>query len=152
MIVYRLSREKYCNDLSGKGAELAGGRWNSKGVAMLYISESRALCLAEIAVHLPLGMIPKDYYLVELEISENAIIGTVDENRLPADWHSFPHSPATQDVGDNFISENKFLVLKVPSAVVRGDYNYLINPNHLQSREIKIIKTEPFQFDERLFK
>lgn len=152
MIVYRLSREKYCKDLSGKGAEMAGGRWNSKGIAMVYTSESRALCLAEIAVNLPIGMIPKDYCLSEIQIVENAEIQLVEEIQLTEDWNSFPHSSATQDIGDKFISENKYLVLKVPSAVVQGDYNYLINPNHSQFNKIEIINTEPFRFDERLFR
>ena len=57
MIVYRLSKSKYSADLSGKGAEKAGGRWNSKGVAMVYTSASRALCTAEVAVHVPLGIV-----------------------------------------------------------------------------------------------
>ena len=151
MIVYRLSRKKYCNDLSGKGAEMAGGRWNSKGIAMVYTGESRALCLAEIAVHMPIGMIPNDYYLTEIQIDENAEIKLVEKVQLSKDWKSFPHSSATQDIGDKFISENRYLVLKVPSAVVQGDYNYLINPNHSQFKRIEIIKSEPFRFDERLF-
>lgn len=150
MIVYRLSKEKYKNDLSGKGAELAGGRWNSKGVAMLYTSESRALCLAEIAVHIPIGMLPKDYFLIEIEIPENSIF-TISGKQLPSDWHSFPHSSATQDLGDKFIAQNEFLILKVPSAVVKGDFNYLINPRNSLVNEAKISRTESFQFDKRLF-
>ena len=61
MIVYRLCKSIYKKDLSGKGAEIAGGRWNSKGYAILYTSESRSLCTAEIAVHTPLGNVPADY-------------------------------------------------------------------------------------------
>ncbi|MFT3920211.1 RES family NAD+ phosphorylase [Cloacibacterium sp.] len=68
MIVFRLSKEQFAQDLSGKGAELVGGRWNSRGNAMLYMSQSIALCVTEIAVHVPLGILPKDYQLVQIEI------------------------------------------------------------------------------------
>ncbi|MEI6750273.1 MAG: RES family NAD+ phosphorylase [Bacteroidota bacterium] len=150
MIVYRLSKSKYSRDLSGKGAERSGGRWNSKGIAMVYTSESRALSTTEIAVHTPLGNIPKDYEIVSIEIPED-LIGEVDINSLPSGWNSILHSRMTQEIGDRFISENNFLVLKVPSAVVPGDHNYLINPNHRDISKIKILLVERFSFDERLF-
>ncbi|MFZ4705506.1 MAG: RES family NAD+ phosphorylase [Bacteroidales bacterium] len=150
MIVYRLSKSKYSRDLSGKGAERSGGRWNSKGIAMVYTSESRALSTTEIAVHTPLGNIPKDYEIVSIEIPED-LIGEVDINSLPSGWNSILHSRMTQEIGDRFISENNFLVFKVPSAVVPGDHNYLINPNHRDISKIKILLVERFSFDERLF-
>ncbi len=151
MIVYRLSKEQYKNDLSGKGAEKAGGRWNSKGSAMLYTSASRALCTAEVAVHTPLGVVPKDYHLVTIEFPDSVPIHTLELNDLPADWKSFPHLHATQEIGDQFIAKGQFVVMKVPSAVIHGDYNYLINPLHALFPQIKIVTTEPFGFDERLF-
>ncbi|MFW6246026.1 MAG: RES family NAD+ phosphorylase [Tangfeifania sp.] len=152
MIVYRLSKEKYCNDLSGKGAEISGGRWNSKGTAIIYTSGSRALCTAEVAVHTPIGMIPEDYFLVEIEFPDDIDIGEISVLQLSAHWNQFPHSQETQKIGDQFIGQNKFLVLKVPSAVVQGDSNYLINPQHADFPKVKIKKTELFSFDERLFR
>src|SRR5690606_18256346 len=71
MIAYRLSRTEYARDLSGRGAELAGGRWNSKGTALVYTGQTIALCMAEVAVHIPLGIIPLDYELVTLEIPDS---------------------------------------------------------------------------------
>jgi len=152
MIVYRLAKKKFCNDLAGRGAELAGGRWNSKGVAMLYTSQSRALCLAEIAVNLPIGIVPIDYYLVEIEIPDSVNIAKINLKELKADWNSFPHSSETQQLGDEFIFESKSLVFKVPSAVVQGDFNYLVNPKHSDFHQIKINHTELFSFDKRFFK
>ena len=70
MIVYRLSRARFSKDLSGRGAELAGGRWNSKGTPMLYTSDSIALCTVEVAVHMPLGIVPFDYELVQIQVPE----------------------------------------------------------------------------------
>lgn len=151
MIVYRLSRGPYRNDLSGKGAEIAGGRWNSKGTAILYTSESIALCTVEIAVHMPLGIVPKDYYLVQIEVPEEASVKVLEEAELPEDWKSFPHANSTQEIGDNFVMETEHLVLKVPSATVQGNYNYLINPRHASFREVKVLETNLFEFDKRLF-
>jgi len=151
MIVFRLTKSRFCNDLSGKGAENAGGRWNSKGVAMVYTSVSRALCTTEIAVHTPLGNLPLDYNLVSIEFPTAIPILKLEEKKLPQNWKSFPHPNATQLLGDKFISESKFLVMRVPSVVVQGEYNYLINPKHKDFKKVKLVKIEKFVFDERLF-
>ena len=152
MIVFRLSKATYALDLSGKGAEKTGGRWNSKGVPMVYTSSSRALCTAEIAVHLPLGLVPGGYNLTTLEIPERLGFEEPDLNLLASGWKSFPYIRVTQQVGDTFIKNKKSLVMRVPSAVVQGDYNFLINPIHAGITEILVVKTELFIFDERLFK
>jgi RES domain-containing protein len=151
MIVYRLCQSAWRKDLSGRGAEMTGGRWNSKGIAMLYTSSSRALCMAEIAVHSPLGTLPVDYYMVEIKISSECKILEVSMDNLPVNWWSYSNRQFTQIIGNNFIRENEYLVLKVPSAVVQGDFNYLINPGNRDRDKITIIKTEVFRFDERLF-
>lgn len=149
MIVYRLSKGKYHRDLSGKGAEIHGGRWNSKGTALVYTSQSRALTFAEISMHIPLGITPKDYFLITIQILDTVDIHKLGEADLPADWRSNPHSDSTQKIGDEFATELKHLVLRVPSAVVPGDFNYLINPSHPMMREVTIANVEPFEFDSR---
>jgi len=151
MIVYRLSRARFAKDLSGRGAELAGGRWNSKGTPMLYTSDSIALCTVEVAVHMPLGIVPSDYQLVQIRIPDEIEIKELPETLLPEDWKSFPHSNATQVIGDEFIVAHDTLVLKVPSAAVQGTCNYLVNPRHKDFNTITIVATEPFEFDKRLF-
>jgi len=149
MIVYRLSKGKHHLDLSGKGAELYGGRWNSKGSAMLYTSQSRALAFTEVAIHLPVGIVPKDYFLISISVPDTASILTLATTDLPADWRSNPHSHTTQAIGDQFILESKYLILQVPSAVVPDDFNFLVNPNHAEAKEITVDKVEPFEFDSR---
>lgn len=151
MIVFRLSKAKFARDLSGKGAEIAGGRWNSKGIPVLYTSASRALCTTEIAVHTPLGNVPMDYHIISIKIPD-ASVYELPETKLPKDWKEFPHSLSTQEIGDRFVRESKFLVMRVPSAVVQGDFNYIINVRHADFSKIKITETLPFSFDERLFK
>jgi len=151
MIVFRLGKKKYKDDLRGTGAEKAGGRWNSKGNAVVYTSESRSLCTAEIAVHTPLGNLPTDYYLTTIEIPDTASILELLLSEMPPDWKSFPHAGSTQLMGDQFIQQQQYLVLKVPSVVVQGDCNFLINPVHRNFGAVKIIGNEPFEFDKRLF-
>jgi len=151
MIVFRLSKSKFSNDLSGKGAEKSGGRWNSKGTPIIYTGQSRALCTTEIAVHTPLGILPNDYELIEIEIEDSIEILEIDTKKLSKKWKVFPHAHETQVLGDKFVTENKYLLLKVPSVVVQGEFNYLINPNHPEIHRVKIKNIEKFSFDERLF-
>lgn len=151
MIVFRLAKAKFCKDMSGRGAEIAGGRWSSKGTAVIHTGMSRALCTTEIAVHTPLGNIPGDYYLVSINIPVRSTILKIENTKLPKDWKNFPHTGSTQLIGDKFIAAGKFLVMQVPSAVVPGEYNFLLNPHHKDFKKIKIIRTEKFIFDQRLF-
>lgn len=152
MKVYRLSRKKYANEFSGKGAALSGNRWNSKGVEMIYTSESRSLAMAEVFVHLSIAVLPRDFILLEIEISDAILVKNLNLKTLPENWNAFPHHPATQQIGDAFINEVEFAVMQVPSAVVNGDSNFLINPFHPQFKKIKISSKSPFLFDQRLIK
>jgi RES domain-containing protein len=151
MNVYRLSKEKYRNDLSGKGAELAGGRWNSKGRPMVYSSESISLCTAEAAVHLPLILIPRDYYLITIDIPDMLPVDEVQLSDLSPNWRWEPPASFTQVRGDRFLPDANFCILKVPSAVIPADHNYLLNPAHKDFSKISIAFTEPYVFDDRLF-
>ena len=139
--------------LSGYGASLNGQRWNSKGTEVIYAAESRALACSEVAVHLPLGILPKDYYMVEIEIPDGLPVKILVEKDLPKGWgwNALPALPISRRIGDEMIKHNKLLALGVPSAVVKGDYNYIINPRHADFHKIKIITTTPFPFDSRLF-
>jgi RES domain-containing protein len=152
MIVFRLLHQNYGSGLSGKGAGIAGGRWNSPGIFMIYTSESRALCTAEVAVNLPLGNIPSGFEMISIFIPEDIIITEIREKDLLPGWRVFPLATITQKIGDEFIIQGKSLVMKVPSTVVPGDFNYLINPRHPDFGRIEIIEREPYNFDERFFK
>ena len=151
MKVFRLTKAKYAETLSGVGAAKFGNRWNSKGVEMIYTAGCRALAVTEILVHLPTGLIPQDMMMLQIDIPDDLNIQVLDTKTLPPDWNVFPPRVVTQQLGDAFVFENRFAVLKVPSAVVQGDFNYLLNPNHPDFKRIKIISQEPFGFDVRLF-
>ena len=55
-------------------------------------------------------------------------------------------------IDDNFVSENRYCVLQIPSAVTHGDYNLLINPHHADFKRIKILAKDKFPFYKRIFK
>lgn len=150
MILYRLCKSKYSHDLTGSGAEKTGGRWNSKGIPAIYASESRALCVTEIAVHTPLGLLPDDYEIVSLVIPDEVPLYKVRDHDLPKDWRVYPHPGATRKIGDHLLKINKYLLVRTPSVIVPGDYNYLINPRHQDSFLVKIVSVGPFEFEKRL--
>lgn len=152
MEVYRLSREKFAGTLSGKGAALKGARWNSVGVELIYTAGNRSLAMAEVAVHFTLATLPGDYVMISIFIPDDISLQKLNVADLPADWNTFPHPSSTQIIGDRFVAENKYCVLQIPSSVTQGDYNLLINPNHADFKRIKIIATEKFPFDKRIFK
>jgi len=148
----RLSREKFAAILSGKGAALKGARWNSIGVELIYTASNRSLAMAEVAVHFTLATLPSDYMMITIFIPDNISIQKLNISDLPTNWNTFPHPSTTQTIGDQFIADNKFCVLQIPSAVTQGDYNLLINPRHPDFKRIKIIATDKFPFDKRIFK
>ena len=152
MIVYRLTKKKFARSLTGEGAKRVGGRWNSIGTPMLYTSESRALALLEFAVHVPFIIQPEDYRLVSIEIPAFIKMKQLDDTKLPSDWNTFAFLDQTQKIGDELVRKNEFLALRVPSAIVPGDSNIIINPFHSSIKHIKIRSEEIFAFDNRLFR
>lgn len=151
MEVFRLSRKKYAGRLSGKGASIKGGRWNSEGVELIYTALNRSLAMAEVAVHFTLATLPADYVMITVFIPDDLSVKKLHPSELPPDWNVFPHVGATQLIGDRFVRENKYGLLQVPSVVTQGDYNILINPHHPDFKKIKKIETVAFPFDERIF-
>ena len=151
MILFRLGREKYANSLSGAGAARKGARWNSPGVEIIYCASSRALAMAEVVVHLTAATVPDDYMMTSINAPEKSGIQRIYAENLTPDWNVFPFLKSSRSFGDSFIRENKFLLLQVPSAVVKGDHNILINPFHRDFGKVKIMGTERFPLDGRLF-
>jgi RES domain-containing protein len=148
MIIYRLAVEKYSSDLSGAGAKLYGGRWNNKGLAMLYTTENISLSVLEILVNANRNEIPPAYELLKLNIANTVGYSTITKEKLKEAWKDdFEY---TQWIGTAFLKENKKLLLKVPSAVVDDEYNFLVNPNHSDFKKLKIEAASHFKFDKRL--
>ncbi|RZJ65659.1 MAG: RES domain-containing protein [Flavobacterium sp.] len=151
MEVFRLQNRKYPIELSGKGAAMIGARWNSKGTEVIYTAQNRALAMAEVAVHLTMAMLPSKFCMISVNIPDSIAIKTVKTSELPKGWNSFPEMSGTQKLGDKWLFDGEFCVIKVPSAVVKGEFNFLINPRHKDFRRIKITHEEDFPFDKRIF-
>jgi len=153
MKVYRVEREKRLNTtLTGIGASMIDGfRWNSFFTRLVYTSESRALAMLEVFVHLDISEdLPSDRIFVEIWIPDDILIQEVKTEDLPEGWDAKPPSVITQAIGDDFIFQKAALVLKVPSCIVSDEFNYLINPNHEDISKLKILNTTPLTFDQRL--
>ncbi len=149
MLLYRITRCIYANDINGTGARLYGGRWNNIGRAMIYTASSRSLATLEALVHLPAANLPEDFCLVTFDAPEDVFVA--DTALFPSNWRGFPEPEILKRTGDFFLKQNEHLLMKVPSAIVKEEFNYLINPLHYKAAAIKILGNEPFTFDERLF-
>jgi len=152
MKVYRIEREKYLlQTLSGIGASLhSSSRWNSEGTRIVYTSQSRSLAMLEALVHLDSSDLPSDRFVVEIIIPDNVRISTLSKKTLPKNWYQNPADKSSQLIGDSFIISSTAAVLKVPSAIVPEEFNYLINPMHPDAKRIKISRKTKLAFDPRL--
>ena len=151
MLVHRLLQAAYRHEpLSGQGAALYGGRWNPKGLSLLYTTESPALSLLEVLVHLNPKRIPA-YYLVTLEVPDSMRIYQADE--LPTAWRTTGsvQPQSSQVFLLDWLQAPNYLVVSVPSSVVPVMANYLINPRHPLFDTCQVVGSEPFEIDERLY-
>lgn len=149
IISYRVVKEKYLDSaFDGEGARLYGGRWNSKGVSVVYTSDSLALCSLEIFVHLPSYTLLADFvYMAVIFDSE-----LVTDALLIDGWDERPISKVSQAIGDQWVKEGLSAVLRVPSVIMPDGHNYLIHINHPDFKKIKIGKPQPLAFDPRFKK
>ena len=152
MRVWRLCKERYASTaFTGEGARLFSGRWNFAGVPMVYTSTSRALAVLEIFVHMPKVVAPDDFVFVgatlRVDTSQAERIHPAD---LPPDWHRTNH-PVLQGLGSEWAGSGRSLVLMVPSVIIEGEWNALINPAHPDAASITLEEPTAFHFDHRLF-
>ncbi|MDZ7360594.1 MAG: RES family NAD+ phosphorylase [candidate division KSB1 bacterium] len=126
MKVYRIAKTRYADDLSGIDARMYGGRWNRKGTSILYTSENRALATVVYLVHAPLSIVPANLSLVTLQIPDNITPKEVQISDLPSNWRAYPPPLKLAELGTNWAKMNQALLLRVPSAVVEGEFNILI--------------------------
>lgn len=150
MIVYRLANSEYKDDLSGYGSFLYGGRWNSRGLYALYATEHISLAVLEIVVNYNRSAysIRTSYHLLEIFIPDVPLL-QINVAILKKKWQEdFEYS---QMMGDQFLQQKNHLLLKVPSAVIPEENNFLINPDHPDYKKIKIKTSRPYGLDTRLF-
>lgn len=149
-LFYRIVQERWsATALDGEGARLYGGRWNSPGVAAVYLAASRALAALEILVHAPREALRLNWIVIELEI-DDSLIDKVPHSKLPEDWRMQPTSHQAQIFGTRWLRDYRNLALLLPSVVISEENSLLLNPLDPIMREMKPGKPTPFSFDPRL--
>jgi RES domain-containing protein len=134
----------------GIGASLEGGRWNHKGIQVVYTSESISLAALEILAHLPEeALLFSEYVRIPITFPKKSTI-SLDPKSLPTDWDAIPPEAPAQAIGTQWAKSRQSLALKVPSTIVPEESNYLINPFHPDFRLTSVGKAELFPFDKRL--
>lgn len=147
---FRLTKAKYADTaFSGEGARLYGGRWSPPGLAVVYLAESLPLAALEILVHLERPAVLAGYVYFQVRCPDELVLTLADED-LPTDWRSSPEPVSTVSIGSAWISEKASLLLRVPSTVVPGSYNFLLDPAHPAFAELEIDGPFDFEFDPRL--
>jgi RES domain-containing protein len=149
MEVYRVVRQAYANDLSGNGAALHGGRWNEAGRPALYTASSRSLAILETLVHLRQPQPPVDYRIMVLFVPDMVPSTAIADRQLPDNWKV--NEAHTQQLGSQWLAVQESLLLRVPSVIVRAEYNYVLNPAQALFAEIQLVAVEPITFDPRFF-
>lgn len=149
MILYRIGRTKYAHDLTGEGARLNGGRWNHKLIPCLYTSQSRSLAVLEYTVNVNIEDIPRALSITTVEMPDSNIF-SLSAKDLPGDWQESPAPSSTKDFGTQLLREAKYPIIRIPSAVIPEEFNYLLNPLHRDSAKFKIVSVVDFVYDVRI--
>ena len=148
MHCYRIVREKYSHDLVASGR---ANRWNHSNEFVIYAASSRSLAMLELLVHRS-GIYPKSSYkILALDCDPEKSIEEISIDQLPADWQSLGGYAALQSLGSDWYRAGNSLMLKIPSAIVPKEHNFIINTQHgLFTEKIKIMEREDFSWDGRL--
>ena len=152
MNVFRITKKKYSADISGKGAELWGGRWNPIGTPALYTSQNRALAVLELLAHTPKEIVPPNQIILSMEIPRKLETKILTVDNLDDDWDSLKTNDWTQNEGLRYFKDLNALGIIVPSALIKLENNLVLNPLHKDFNQIEIIEQFEFEFDERLFR
>jgi RES domain-containing protein len=145
---WRIVKEKHvATAFSGEGAAKTSGRWNSRGVAIVYTSATRSLAALETLVHLN-PPIMFNYKIIRIEFA-GELVESIGSS-LPNDWKLEPPPPSTKQMGDAWVRRATTAILAVPSIIIPGEMNYLLNPTHPGFHKIKIHSPVDFTFDPRL--
>ena len=147
---WRIVRAARANSaFTGEGGRVYGGRWNSQGTAVVYVSEHESLAALELLVHLtPLS--PNDRYLSFRLEWENKLTEHFPVKNLPPQWNVEPPTFETMQIGDEWVRAGKSVALAVPSVLSTSEMNFLLNPKHADFKRIKISLPIEYRFDSRL--
>jgi RES domain-containing protein len=147
---WRIVRAARVNSaFSGEGARVYGGRWNSRGTTVVYVSEHESLAALELLVHLtPLS--PNARYLSFRLEWEDKLTEHFPIKNLTPRWSAEPPTFQTMQIGDEWVRDGKSVALAVPSVLSTSEMNFLLNPKHADFKKIKISQPTEYRFDSRL--
>jgi len=149
---WRITSPKYRKSaFDGEGARLYGGRWNNKGIPIVYLANSRALAAMELLIHVTSHQILENYLLIPVEFGEEFVL-SLSSNDLPKNWTQKPAPQSTRNIGDEWASCQSSLILEIPNVLFPEESNYLLNPHHQDFEKLEIGSPESFNFDSRLRK
>ena len=148
--VYRIVNAQWlAQAFDGEAAKRYPGRWNSRGVPMVYTASSRALAMLEILAHFKAeDLLRAHFRIIEAVVPVKCI--SKRRGRWPKDWQAFPAPISARAIGDRWVRDDLSVAMAVPSALVPKEHNYLLNPHHPDFRRVVIKKPEWIEFDPRL--
>jgi RES domain-containing protein len=147
MIVYRIAKEEYSKELKASGY---AARFNSKGVYVIYTAENRSLACLENLVHRSGEGNNSLYQVMLIKIPNTLKIEVIEESDLKKGWQKIENFKYTQGIALDWLSSFKTAVLKVPSVIIKNEFNYILNPQHQDFKKIKLLGVEGFIFDARI--
>ncbi|MEM1169419.1 MAG: RES family NAD+ phosphorylase [Cyanobacteria bacterium P01_H01_bin.35] len=151
LTIWRISHKKYIDiALTGESYNRSRGRWNSKGTALIYTSATLSLATLETLVCMEIENFGNIFVSISVRIPDNFPIKQVDESLLPHNWRDTPSPEALASIGDKWLTSKTTAVLRVPSAIIPQEYNYLINPLHPDFEKISIASPQPFILDRNI--
>jgi RES domain-containing protein len=154
MLLYRITSEAFASDLSGRGAQMFGGRWNPKGMAALYTAETPAQAMLEFLPHFPETCAPSNLVLVTIEVPDNLKIEEISQCDLPENWNAKPPTLFTAIIGREWLRNGATAALRVPSVMLPFGkaWNLVLNPAHPQCAGIEVFEIIAISVDPRLIK
>jgi RES domain-containing protein len=147
MIVYRIAKEEYSKQLKASGY---AARWNGKGVYVIYAAQNRSLACLESLVHRSGEGNNALYKVMLIKIPDTLKIEVIEETDLKKGWQKIEHFNYTQSIALDWLTNFKTAVLKVPSVIIKNEFNYILNPQHQDFKKIKLVGVEDFIFDTRI--
>ena len=153
MIVFRICKVKSATTAySGAGGMESSGRWYNKELPIVYAAASMSLAALEYFVHLGRRDVKISLVSVQATISDTLAVENLGVGVLPANWSISPPIDATRDLGTNWCAQGRSAIVRVPSAIIRGEFDYLLNTRHPDFKRMVIANGEPFSLDVRLWK
>ena len=133
---WRIIKSRFAAEaFSGEGARLYGGRWNSPSIAMVYTAGSVSLATLELLVHLNNTSVLPSFSICPVDF-DDSLVELLDRATLPQGWNESPPPTSLRTIGDDWISRGSSVVLRVPSAVIENENNYLINAAHTDFKKL----------------